>query len=317
MIYHFSLPNWQQDYLKDSFTSPNKAFNEAIQEIDLSKIADAQVVTVFIQDRITADILSKLPNLKLIIARSTGFDHIDLKAAKDHNVLVKNVPGYGSNTVAEHAFALLLALAKNITQINQKTKMQNFEYLDNLGDDLHQKTIGIIGSGRIGKNMIQIAKGFGMEVLVYDVMKDDFLAESLGFKYVELDFLLQNSGVLSLHLPLLPDTKHILNQAKLKLVKPDSFLINVARGELISNLDLAWALDQNIFQGVGLDTLEEEKEMFASGANELQLKILNDQRVIYTPHSAYYTKEAVQRILDTTVQNILDFRNGVETNVIK
>ena len=134
---------------------------------------------------------------------------------------------------------------------------------------------------------------------------------------MELDFLLQNSGVLSLHLPLLPDTKHILNQAKLKLVKPDSFLINVARGELISNLDLAWALDQNIFQGVGLDTLEEEKEMFASGANELQLKILNDQRVIYTPHSAYYTKEAVQRILDTTVQNILDFRNGVETNVIK
>jgi D-lactate dehydrogenase len=309
------MPKWQQEHL-DTSLGNHQFFTQNLQEIDLTNIQDAQIISVFIQDAVSAKVIAKLPNLKLIVTRSTGFDHIDLEEAKKHDILVENIPGYGSNTVAEHGVALLLALTKNISKINFRTKNQNFEYLDTLGIDLHQKTIGIIGSGRIGKNMIQIAKGFDMDILVYDVIKDDFLAEALDFKYVDLDFLLQNSDVLSLHLPLLPETKHILNQAKFKLVKPGSFLINAARGELISNQDLAWALEQGIFKGVGLDTLEGENEMFKNGANELQLKIINDERVIYTPHSAYYTEEALQRILDQTIQNIIDFQNGKESNVV-
>ena len=317
MIYHFSIPEWQQNHLKNALDTTSSFFTQNIQEIDLSLIQDAEIISVFIQDDVSAQIISKLPKLKLIVTRSTGFDHIDLEEAKKRNILVENVPGYGSNTVAEHGFALLLALTKNTSKINVRTKNLNFEYMDCLGLDLHNKTIGVMGSGRIGKNMIQIAKGFDMNVLVYDIFKDEFLAESLNFKYVELDYLIQNSDIISLHLPLLPETKHILNQEKLKLAKSGSYLINVSRGELIANQDLAWALDQGIFAGVALDTLDGEKDMFKNGATELQAKILKDERVIYTPHSAYYTKEALQRILDQTAQNILNFKKGTESNVVR
>jgi len=316
MHYHFSLPIWQQDYLKTKLNSQNIYFLENISEIDTTKLQDASVISVFVHDQVTKEIIDTLTDLKLIVTRSTGFDHIDIEYAKSKNIAVCNVPAYGSDTVAEFAFALLLSITRHIPEIIDRSKSFDFKYLDLQGKDLNGKTLGVFGSGKIGRNMIQMAKGFDLKVIVYDIFKDENLAKLYDFKYVSLDEILANSDILSLHLPFTKETEHLFSRENLNKIKKGCILINVARGNLISNENLAWALENGIFSACGLDTIEDEEMLFTGQPTELQKQILTNPKVIFSPHCAYYTKEALQRILDTSVSNIEAYLKGEAHNKV-
>jgi len=307
------MPDWQQTLLESLKTKPQQGqkFFEAGLSLDIvSQIQDCRILTVFVHDKVSAEIIAQLPNLKLIITRSTGFDHIDLKASKTRNIVVENVPNYGSETVAEFAFALLLALTRHVPTISTRSNDFDFNYSDLQGLDLNGKTIGILGSGKIGRNMIQIAKGFDLKVVVFDIFPDRDLAKSLDFEYCDLDQVLENADILSLHLPFTPETKVLFSRQNLSKVKTGCIFINVARGNLITNQNLAWALKTGVFSACGLDTIEDEEKLFLGQATDLQRDILNNPKVIFSPHCAYFTTEALERILTTTTQNIVDFESG-------
>ncbi len=304
-------------------------FQETLQEVDRGQIADVEGLSVFIYSRVGGEVVESLPALKLIATRSTGFDHIDLRACRRRGVTVMNVPFYGENTVAEHTFGLILALSRNIHKAYVRTVRHDFSLEDLQGFDLKGKTIGVIGAGRIGLHVIRMAKGFGMEALAHDIRQDPFIAEVLGFKYVGLDDLLSGSDVVSLHAPYDESTHHIINGDSVRRIKRGALLINTARGGLVDTEALIWALDQGILRGAGLDVLEGEDLMMEEGyvlrkaysADVLRTFVRNEmllrrEDVVVTPHNAFNSREAAMRILETTAANIQGFVAGRPQNVV-
>jgi D-lactate dehydrogenase len=316
-IAHFSLADWEKDEILTKLTEFEHVFveNQNIER-NLDKIYDCQILDVFIYSKISSQTISQLPNLKLIVTRSTGFNHIDTEAAKSKNIPVCNVPAYGTATVAEHTFALLLSLSKQIPTISNRTRNYDFDFQDKIGFDLEGKTMGIIGAGKIGKHVITIAKGFGMKVLAHDIYKDPEFARQNDFEYVEFEELLQKSDILSLHTPANDYTCSLLSRFNIDKIKPGAVFINTSRGSLIKNQDLIYALDKGIISACGLDTIDGEEEMFVGEPNQDQKSLLNRENVLYTPHSAFFTKEAISRILQTTIENIQNFQNGNPSNLV-
>lgn len=301
-------------------------FEQSIHKVNLKLLKDVEVVSIFVYSKIDAKILDELPALKMIATRSTGFDHIDLTACRRKRIIICNVPTYGENTVAEHTFMLLLALMKKLPQTLLKTAKKKYDLNGLRGLDLHGRTMGVIGAGRIGKNVIKIAKGFGMDVLTMDITKDTLLAEVLNFKYVSLRTLLKNSDIISLHTPYNPDTHHLLNSKNMKKIKPGAMLLNTARGGLIDSEALLWALDKGIVCAAGLDVLEEENLIIKNRLtaeqkkNPLYLankKIIAKPNVLFTPHNAFNTEEAIDRITQTTIENIIHFYRNDSENIVK
>lgn len=306
-------------------------FEEPLTVDSASKAKDCEIISVFIYSKVDATVLEALPAAKLIATRSTGFDHIDKSACAAKGVRVSNVPYYGENTVAEHTFALILALSRNVHKSYIRTLRNNFSIEGLKGFDLKGKTIGIIGTGRIGMHVIRIAKGFGMHVLAFDTRQDVFLSEILHFTYVEMDELLGNSDIISLHLPYCESTHHIINEESIEKMKPGALLINTSRGGLVDNNALIQALDKKIIAGAGLDVLEgeelirEEKQLLhdASGSSsklEELLKnhlLLSQDNVVFTPHIAFYSQEALERILESTMASIESFGEGNLLNEVK
>lgn len=304
-------------------------FDHIVGEADIELLKECDVLSVFIYSQITKELIGRLPKLKMIVTRSTGFDHIDLEAAKARNILVSNVPSYGENTVAEHAFALILALSRNVHKSHVRRLQGEFAIEGLQGFDLKGKTIGVIGAGRIGLHVIKIAKGFGMEVMAYDAFENRFLAEVLDFRYAPLHEVIQQSDIVTLHTPYTPETHHLINQQNINLFKSGAILINTARGELVETNALISGLDQGILSGVGLDVLEgellirEEKELLGEHAKPSELQalatdhaLLSRDNVVYTPHIAFYSREALERILSTTIDNIECFAIGHCKNII-
>ncbi|PIQ73224.1 hydroxyacid dehydrogenase, partial [Candidatus Roizmanbacteria bacterium CG11_big_fil_rev_8_21_14_0_20_36_8] len=279
---------------------------------------------------LSKSILKNFPKLKHIATRSTGFDHIDTEYCSKRKITVSNVPEYGSNTVAEHTFALILSLTRKIYQSVSQAKRLNFNHKEIRGVDLHGKTLGIIGMGKIGVNVLRIAHGFGMNLIVNTRSRNDELREKYDFKYVDLDELLRSSDVISLHLPLFPETKHIINMDNLSLIKNGCYLINTARGGLVDTRTLIEGLNNNTFAGVALDVLEEEKELteeaailtqhFQKDANMETLVmdhyLINHPKVLITPHNAFNSIEALARIENTTIENIKAFLEGKDINLV-
>lgn len=286
---------------------------------------------MFIYSQIDKKIIDKLKNLKAITTRSTGFDHIDLKEAKKKKIKVFNVPRYGENTVAEHTFALILALSRKITESHERTVRGNFNLEGLRGFDLKGKTIGIIGIGSIGSHVARIAKGFEMNVISYSPIKDLKLQRKLGFKYVSLNKLLKDSDIISLHCPYNKKTHHMINKSKIKLMKKDAFIINTARGGLIDTTALVKALAKKQIQGAALDVLEEESiikeeaQLLSKNFSKENLQnlvenhlLLTFNNVLITPHNAFNSKEALQRILDTTIENINNIvKKKKSENIVK
>jgi D-lactate dehydrogenase len=328
----FEIPPNEEAYLRQSALAEYELFfyPEPFKPANLSLAKDADVLSIFIYSRIGKAELEQMPQLKLIATRSTGFDHIDLAACRERNIAVTNVPFYGENTVAEHTFGLILSLSRHIHKAYMRTSRGDFSLDGLMGFDLKGKTIGIIGAGRIGLHVIRMAKGFGMNVLAYDVRQDHFLAEVLDFTYSPLDDLLAQVDVISLHAPYNSHTHHLINHDALQLVKRGAILINTSRGGLVDTAALVRALDEGILAGAGLDVLEgedlikEEKQLLASNepAEKLRLLLSNHilrhrENVVITPHSAFNSREALNRILNTTVANILAFAAGKPINLVR
>lgn len=306
----------------------NKDFNlffypEVITEDNAKLVGDADVISPFIYSKINSQVLSKAKNLKLIATRSTGFNHIDVKKAKEMGISVCNVPYYGENTVAEHTFALILALSRNLHKAYVRTTRNDFTLEGLQGFDLRDKTLGVIGAGRIGVHVIKIAKGFGMNVLAYDPKPNHILTELMDFKYAPLIKLLEASDIITLHAPYSQNTHHMINMNNIKSIKKGALFINTARSGIIQPEALYYAIENGIFGGAGLDVFEgeelikEENQMLTKNVSvehlEALLKrniLLKKENVIITPHMAFDSIEAVERIMDTTAENIINFFEG-------
>ena len=290
-------------------------FEDSIQDVDIDEFKDSDVLCVFVHSEVSKNILEKMPNLKMVCTRSTGIDHIDAEYCKEKNIVIKNVPLYGENTVAEHAFALMLSLSRKIHKSYVRSIQGKFSTEGLQGFDLKDKTLGIIGGGRIGLHVARIAKSFGMHVRVYDINKDSFLAELINFKYVDLDELYRESDIVSLHVPLNKYTEHMINSKSLNKFKDGALLINTARGGLVKTSDLIEALKCGKLSGAGLDVIEGEEylieeNIFNSPVEKAakliveSKQLLENENVVLTPHNAFNSIEAVNRIIETTIENI-------------
>lgn len=329
-IAFFEIEDWEKDYLQKELKNYQTSFFEdPLTSKNISQIKDCQIISFFIYSEIDKNILAVLPNLKFITTRSTGFDHIDIKEASKRKILVSNVPFYGENTVAEHTFALILALSRKIYQSIKRTRKGDFS-LDGLeGFDLKGKTLGIVGIGHIGRHVARIAKGLEMKVIVCDPKKDKKIAKELNFKYVGLEYLLKNSDIITLHVPYNKQTHHLINKKNISLIKKGAYLINTARGGVVETEALAKALGEGILAGAGLDVLEqecfikEERELLSKEfPKKCDLKtvlrnhlLIHQENVIVTPHNAFNSKEALERILETTVLNIKSFLKNKPINL--
>ncbi len=293
---------------------------------------EAEVISVFVTSKVTAEFMTQMPRLRLIATRSTGFDHIDLAYAAAHDITVLNVPSYGENTVAEHAFTLLLALARHLPASLEATKDGIYAPINFTGFDLKGRTLGVIGMGRIGQHSARIGRGFEMNVIASDVHENPDTAAEIGFSYVTFDELIAQADVITLHAPLTPENTHLINAATLSRMKRGVVILNTARGELVDSRDLIAALESGQVAAAGLDTLEGEKFLHEDADIEAILgnatpsdqyvmmaetdALLRMPNVVVTPHSAYNTAEAIQRINSTTTQNIIRYWYGETPNKV-
>lgn len=299
----------------------NLNFNKNILSLDNIN-PKTQVLGVFIDSKITPEILKKLKKLKLIVTLSTGYDHIDIKACKKRNIPVCNVPSYGENTVAQHAVALILALSRKLFDAVTHVKHGGFDYQGLRGFDLQNKTIGVIGTGHIGQHVIKMLSGFDVNIIAYDKFKKKNLDKELNFTYTSLKKLLNTSDIVTIHVPLFKETTHLINKTRIKQMKKNSYLINTARGAIVDAKALLFGLKNNIIAGAGLDTFEGEnllqhnEKLLDSALDKEELKIaainqaiIDHPKTIITPHSAFNSKEALERIAETTVNTIEAFNN--------
>jgi D-lactate dehydrogenase len=326
----FEIKDWEKEYLEPRLPAGAAAYEtELLDERMLARAGDAECVSVFIYSRLTADALGRLPALRMIATRSTGYDHIDMAACRERGIIVSNVPSYGENTVAEHTFALILMLSRKVHKAYSQVQAGHVDLTALTGFDLQGKTIGVIGAGRIGLHVIRIARGFGMRVFGYDVRRDPFLADLLGFTYADLPALLAESDIVSLHCPLTPETRHLIGREQLAKMKRGALLINTARGALVDTEALAEALEAGQLGGAGLDVIEgeelikeerqllhEREDVAVLRAAVLNRLLLSREDVVFTPHNAFNSREALLRILDTTLENLKGFWAGHPLNQV-
>ncbi|MFA6459102.1 MAG: NAD(P)-dependent oxidoreductase [Candidatus Paceibacterota bacterium] len=300
------------------------------QNVDLAK--DAEAISIFVNSVLSEKVIEGIPNLKFISTRSTGFDHIDIEFAKKRGIKVSNVPSYGSRTVAEYTFALILNLSRKVGDASLQIKQNgDFDISSFRGFDLYEKTLGVIGTGKIGKNVIKIARGFGMNVLAFDKFHDDKFAAENNVKYLPLEEVLSLSDVVTIHTLYNKDTYHLLNKENMKLMKKGAYLINTARGEIVETDALVWALQEKILAGAGLDVLEGERALkegteavMDEGRKDQNFKTLLEDHILMdmpnvtvTPHIAFSSREAEAEILKTTIENIIAYNIGAPQNLVQ
>ena len=334
-IIFLEATDWEKEILQKhpEFLENVDFSSEKLTLENVKKFKDYEVISTFISSQLSAETLKQLENLKFIATRSTGFDHIDLDYCKEKEILVSNVPAYGSHTVAEYTFALLLCLIRKVYNSYHRIRESGSFSLEGLrGEELFGKTIGIIGTGRIGTEVIKIAKGFSMNVIAYDKYPKEELTEQLGFKYVSFEELLSQSDIITLHVPYNKETHHLLNKDNLLKTKKGVYIINTARGGIIETQALYQALKKGQIGGAALDVLEEEGDL-----KEEQRMLLEEENippeklktllanhifidldnVIISPHNAFNTKEALQNIVITTIDNIEGYLNGKPINLVR
>lgn len=318
-IAFFEISDSEKKELMQKLKGHNLTFSKSPLSNDNAELArDAEIISVFIYSNIDESVLEQMPKLRLIVTRSTGYDHIDVKECKKRKVLVCNAPDYGKNTVAEHTFGLILALSKSIYRASLRVLGNDFSIKGLEGFDLKGKTLGVIGVGNIGQDVIKIARGFGMNVIASNPRRDKSLERKLNFKYASLTSLLKKSDIVTLHVPLTPKTKHLINQKNIKLIKPSAVLINTSRGDVVETKALLSALEKNKIAGAGLDVIEGEKAIKAEIAAPKKIRgksnsiaesyeVIRNEKVVFTPHIAFYTQEALKRIMETTIKSVKCF----------
>jgi D-lactate dehydrogenase len=399
----FEAEGWEKEILERELPDLEIYFTtERLTKENVKNFQDLDILSIFISSEIDKEIIDSLPNLKLITTRSTGYDHIYCEYCKSKGILVCNVPEYGTKTVAEWTIGLMLNLMRKIYYaIDQIKETESFDLKNLRGEELYGKTLGVIGTGRIGKEVIKLAKAFGMNILAYDIYPDENFAKEYNVTYTSLEELLKNSDVITIHVNLNPSTYHLINKENIKFIKPGAYLINTARGGIVETEALLYALKEGILQGAALDVLEEETEIkeelellvkytkshlpessdrieytrierpnnnihpnkrpndipeykpnenqkfglnsgnehsfgqdsgsnktfgqnsgsdniketaFTLWQNHILMKMPN---VLITPHNAFNSKEAIERILMTTIENIKKFLEGNPINLVK
>ncbi len=330
-ITFYEVQDWERDTLARTFPQATLVA-EPLNDTNIDKAHDAQLVSGFIKTHMTQKELDHLPNLQYMITRSTGYDHIDVTACQARGVTVCNVPSYGTHTVAEHTFALILTLTRCMYNSINHAKECNFDHEQIRGVDLFGKTLGIVGFGKIGRAVYEIARGFGMKVIIFARHADEDLAQkdpSVTFT-TDLKMLCQTSDIVSMHLLYSKDTHHILNHEMIGYMKKGSYIVNTARGGLIDTEALLWGIDENILDGVGLDVFEQE-EMLSEEVNILSRDyretsnirtilldhiLMRHPKVIVTPHNGFNSKEALENILATTIENIRACESASAINTV-
>jgi D-lactate dehydrogenase len=344
-IYFVEVEPSEREFFELELANHELHFVSSLEEVE----TDAEIVSTFIYSRIDEPFLDQHPAVRLVATRSTTHDHLEQESCAKRHVTMCIVPSYGDHVIAEHTFALLLAVARRLRQSMILHDDSRFSYVALRGFELRSKTFGIIGAGRIGLRTVPIARNFGMNVIAYDIRPRPELAGELGFRYVSFEELLAGSDIISLHASLNPSSYHILNGEAFAKCRPGVVIINTARGKLIDTNALIEALDRGIVGGAGLDVLGEESVMRRRAeriigdqivqrvrepierprvaardplrAKEIQKLIrlgtlLLRPEVVCTPHTAFNCVEAIERINRVTVENIKAFVAGTPINTL-
>jgi D-lactate dehydrogenase len=342
-IYFVGLEPDAQEYYAGEMAEYDLVAVPSLREVD----ANAEIVSVFIHEQVDDVFLTQHPNLKFVATRSNSVDHIDLAVCRKRGIAVCNVPHYREEAVAEHTFALLLALTRRLRELMTVPKDGTFSYASTRSTELQGKTLGLIGMGRVGQRVASLARAFRMTVIANDVDRSADLARELGFDWVSLDELIEHSDIVSLHAPLTSDTYHVINRESLSRMKRGVYIINTARGALVETTGLRDALESGQVGGAGIDVLEDERVLrqtapeIISGdivrhlrsdalaheaddaerirnLRELVLgeSILSRPNVVFTPHVAFNSHEAIARLRQVTVANLKAFIAGAPQNLV-
>lgn len=313
-----------KQYDIEAFQKSNEKFNydisffsEKLKKETALLAKDHDVVCLFVNDTLDSEVIDIIKDLgiKLVALRCAGYNNVDLKKAYN-NMHVVRVPAYSPYAVAEHALALMLTLNRKTHKAYSRTRENNFSLQGLTGFDMHGKTAGVIGTGKIGKVLIDILNGLGMKVLAYDLYPDEKYASEKGFNYVDLQTLYKNSDVISLNCPLTKETHHLIDAKSLSLMKDNVMIINTGRGQLIDTKALIKALKERKIGSAGLDVYEEESEYFFEDFSNSFLdddtlaRLLTFNNVLITSHQAFLTNEALSNIANTTLQNVKDYFGG-------
>lgn len=317
-----------KDYDREMFDKYNSEYNYEItyfktklNEETAVLATGFDVVCIFVNDTANKVVLEKLKSLgvKLIALRCAGYNNVEISHLPSGLGVVR-VPAYSPYAVAEHTAGLLLALDRKVYKSYQRTKKYNFSLDGLLGFDIHGKTVGVIGTGKIGKVFINIMNGFGANVIAYDVYQDKKAEEELNFKYTTLDEIYKNADIISLHCPLTEENHNMINKDSIAKMKKGVILLNTSRGKLINAKDLVDCLEKGMIGGVGLDVFEDEEEYFLNDMSNSYIRdaelsiLLSMPNVVITAHQAFFTKEALEKIVSTTLSNIKEY---IETGKCK
>lgn len=321
-----------KDYDREMFDKYNSEYNYEItyfktklNEETAVLATGFDVVCIFVNDSANKVVLEKLKSLgvKLIALRCAGYNNVEISHLPSGLGVVR-VPAYSPYAVAEHTAGLLLALDRKVYKSYQRTKKYNFSLDGLLGFDIHGKTVGVIGTGKIGKVFINIMNGFGANVIAYDVYQDKKAEEELNFKYTTLDEIYKNADIISLHCPLTEENHNMINKDSIAKMKKGVILLNTSRGKLINAKDLVDCLEKGMIGGVGLDVFEDEEEYFLNDMSNSYIRdaelsiLLSMPNVVITAHQAFFTKEALENIVSTTLSNIKEYiETGKCENIVK
>ena len=313
----FDIANQKHNFIIHYFESRLNPDSAA-----LAKGFDA--VCAFVNDDVSTEVVNKLAELgiKLIVMRCAGFNNVDLNAANAHGITVARVPAYSPHAVAEYTLGLILALNRHLPKAYNRVRDGNFTINGLLGFDLYGKTIGVVGTGKIGKTFIELLQGFGMNVLAYDPYEDQDLKDRKLCTYVPLTEIFAKSDIISLHCPLSPENMHMINHSTIAQMKKGVMLVNTSRGKLIDTSALIDALKARKLSGAALDVYEEEAGYFfednsAGGiADDILARLLTFPNVMVTSHQAFFTVEALTNISDITLQNVKDFEDGISSALV-
>lgn len=313
----FSTKSYDQEYFEKYSKVNNYSFSffeTGLNKNTANLTIGFDAVCVFVNDKIDNDTIKILSanGIKLIAMRCAGYNNVNIKSAKSNNIKVVRVPAYSPEAVAEHSIALILTLNRKTHKAYNRIREGNFSLKNLIGFNLHGKTVGVIGAGKIGATFCRIIKGFGCRVIAYDILKSEELAKS-GIEYLPLNEVFKQSDILSLHCPLTPQTKYIVNEESLSLMKKGVMIINTSRGGLINTIDVIKSLTNEKIGYLGLDVYEQEENLFFEDLSEsiiqddLILKLNSFPNVLITSHQAFFTKEAMDEITKTTLENIRCF----------
>ncbi len=316
----FSTKPYDKEYFdrySDNHNLEFTFFETALNYSTSNLTSGFDVVCVFVNDKVDSGTIDRLAEngVGLIALRCAGFNNVDLEAAKKNNIKVVRVPAYSPEAVAEHAVALILTLNRKTHKAYNRVREGNFSLNKLIGFNLHEKTVGVIGTGKIGATFCSIIKGFGCRIIAFDKYESEEL-KKLGVEYKSLNEVFKRSDILSLHCPLTPETKHIINNDSLSLMKNGVMIINTSRGALVDTADIISGLSTRKIGYLGIDVYEQEENLFFKDLSEsiieddMILRLISFPNVLITSHQAYFTREAMEEITVTTLNNIEEFESG-------